>query len=390
MRLGVVGPTYPIKGGISHYTTLLVRALRKRHDVLFVSYKYQYPTFLYPGTGQTSLDQSPITEEAEFIWHTLKPWTLTRIARRVKESGCDGVVLTWVTHFFGWHIARLTGLIHRIAGCPVILLCHNVKQHEDRPLEGPITRMAFNAVDGFIVHSEEDLGNLRRIRPDAIARKNLHPTYDIFALKGEWTREKARRELGIGEEPMVLYFGAVRPYKGLKWLIQAAPAILATVPGCRIWCVGDYWGGPGEYEKQARELGARYDPEQPANGGVRIVDSYVPNEEVGKYFAATDLVALPYESATQSGIVQIAYGFKKPCLVTNVGGLPEVVLDGRTGYVVPPRDAGAIAMKVAEFFASDAQTRSRFESEIQEWRKVFDWEHMVATIEELIATLKPR
>jgi len=390
VRLCVVGPTYPVKGGISHYTTLLVRALRKRHDVLFVSYKYQYPAFLYPGTGQTSDDKNPITEDAEFIWHTLQPWTLTRIARRVKEFKADGVVLTWVTHFFGWHVARLATLIHRIAGCPVILLCHNVKQHEDRPLEGPVTRMAFNSVDAFIVHSEEDLNNLRRIRPDAIIRKNFHPTYDIFASTSDWTRSSARNALGLRDQPMALYFGAVRPYKGLIWLIEAAPGILEKVPGCQIWCVGDFWDGSGEFEKRSMELGVLYDEKSSSRGGVRIVSGYVPNEDVGKYFAAADLIVLPYESATQSGIVQIAYGFLKPCVVTNVGGLPEVVLDGKTGYVVPPRDPVAIVEKTTQFFAGGESLRRELETNIEEWRKVFAWDHMVETIEGLVATgLRP-
>ncbi len=387
MRLTVIGPTYPIKGGISHYTTLMVRALRKSHDVLFVSYKYQYPSIIYPGTGQTSEDENPITEDAEFIWHTLKPWSLTQIARRVGEFESDGVVLTWVTHFFGWHIAKLAKSIKKIAGCPVVLLCHNVKQHEDRPLEGPLTRMAFNAMDGFIVHSEEDLINLRRVRPDAVIRKNFHPTYDIFASTAEWTRKSARIEMGLNNQPMILYFGAVRPYKGLKWLIEAAPGIIEKIPGAQIWCVGDFWDGPSAFEEQAKELNALYDPENPSAGGVRIVDSYVPNEEVGKYFMASDLVVLPYESATQSGIVQIAYGFKKPCMVTDVGGLPEVVLDGKTGYVVPPKNSEAIVSGTVEFFRGGEELRRKFESEIVEWRRVFDWEHMVGTIEGLIEEL---
>jgi len=248
--------------------------------------------------------------------------------------------------------------------------------------------MAFNAADGFIAHSEEDLNNLKRIRPEAIVRKNLHPTYDVFATQSTWTRESARGALGMRDEPMVLYFGAVRPYKGLKWLIEAAPAIAAGVPGCQIWCVGDYWDGPGEFERRSRELGTLYDPGNPAAGGVRIVARYIPNQEVGKYFAAADLLVLPYESATQSGIVQIAYGFRKPCVVTNVGGLPEVVLDGRTGYVVEPKDSRAIALKTAEFFSGGQELRSRFDAEIEEWRKVFDWDHMVDTIEDLLSELR--
>lgn len=390
MRLAVVGPTYPIKGGISHYTTLLVRALRKRHDVLFISYKYQYPSLLYPGTSQTSKDQSPITENAQFIWHTLQPWTLDTIARKIRDFKSDGVILTWVTHFFGWHISRLERLIHKTSDAPVILLCHNVKQHEDRPLEHPLTRMAFQHADGFIVHSEEDLQNLLKKKPSAVVRKNFHPTYDIFASQSLWNRSSARKALGLENQPMILYFGAVRPYKGLKWLVEAAPAILANVPECHIWCVGDYWDGTEEFETRARTLGVLFNPESPKQGGIRFINQYVPNEEVGKYFCSTDLVILPYESATQSGIVQIAYGFNKPCLVTNVGGLPEVVLDKRTGYVVPPKNPSAIALRACEFFMGGEDLRIRMENEIAEWRKKFDWSHMVTTIEDLLRELKNR
>jgi glycosyltransferase involved in cell wall biosynthesis len=183
---------------------------------------------------------------------------------------------------------------------------------------------------------------------------------------------------------MVLYFGAVRPYKGLKWLIEASPEIIEKVPGCRIFCVGDYWDGPSEFENRARELKSIFDPQNPDRGGVMVIDRYVPNEEVGMYFTAADLVVLPYESATQSGIVQIAYGFKKPCVVTNVGGLPEVVLDGKTGYVIPPKDSKAIAEKTIEFFNDKDKLIRKFEAEITEWRKVFDWDHMVETIKNVV------
>jgi len=383
MRIAVAGPTHPIKGGISHYTTLLVQALRKQHEVLFVSYRYQYPEWLYPGPGQTSDDEDPIIEEAEFLWHSLKPWTLTHIAKRVREFKADVVILTWVTHFFGWHFATLANKIKKIAGCPVILLCHNVKQHDDKPLEKPLTNMAFRAADGFIVHSQEDMDNLLKLIPDAKVIKNFHPTYDIFASKSKWSRDDARKALGLHDEPMVLFFGTVRPYKGLKWLLDAVPAILEKVPKLKVWVAGGFWDGTGEFEKQLKSLGITYDNQLNGIATVHLLDIYVPNSEVGKFFASSDLVILPYESATQSGIVQIAYGFNKPCIVTNVGGLPEVVLDGVTGYVVPPLNSEKIAERAIDYLLSPPETRQKFEDEISKWRKVFDWEHMVGTIEKL-------
>jgi len=384
MRITVIGPTYPIKGGISHYSTLLVRELRKSHDTLFISYRYQYPELIYPGKGQKKEDKNPIREEAEYLWHTLQPWTLNRIARRIREHKSEAVVMMWHTHFFGWHIAKLAKLIRKSTGCPVILICHNVKQHESKPLEGQLTRKAYNAVDGFIVHSDEDMENLKAIRPDALVRKNFAPTFDVFATSTGWTRDKARKELGLTDEPMVLYFGLVRKYKGLKWLIEASPGIIENVPGAQIWCVGEYWDGPDEYENWAKELNTLFNPGNSSKGGVRIIDSYVPNDEVGKYFAAADVMVLPYESATQSAILQIAYGFKLPCIVTNVGGLPEVVRDHLTGFVIPPRDPSAIIRTVTEYFQRGSELRSKMEREITEWRKVFEWNHMVQTIGNLV------
>jgi glycosyltransferase involved in cell wall biosynthesis len=387
MRIAVVGPAHPIKGGISHYTTLLVRALRKKHDVLYVSYKYQYPACVYPGTGQFSYDQSPIFEENEPIWHSLKPWTLVRIANRAKKFGAELVIDTWVTQFLGFHTTSLAWLVKRIAKCPVVLLCHNVHQHDPLPLENFLPKLAFSQMDGFIVGTETDLQRLKEYIPNPIVRKQPHPTYDVFAKESHWNRGSAREALGLTDEPVILYFGAVRPYKGLKWLVQAAPEILKLVPRCQIWAVGDYWNGPEEFETMAGELGVLFDPQKPQQGGVRIVAGYVPNENVGMYFASSDLVVLPYETATQSGIVQIAYGFNKPCLVTDVGGLPEVVLDGKTGYVVPSKDAGAIAVKAVEFFTMDTESRAAMEREVAEWHKAFDWDNMVETIEDLHAEL---
>lgn len=388
MRLAVVGPAHPIKGGISHYTTLLVRALRKKHEVLYISYEYQYPDWIYPGTGQTSNDESPIHEENDPMWHSLKPWSLNRIAKRMKEFGTEGVILTWVTQFFGWHIQYLSNQIRKQVGAPIVMVCHNVNQHDPLPLEYHLTKMAFKSVDGFIVGAENDLVKLRVIIPDPLYRKHMHPTYDVFATDSEWTRENARAALNLTDEPMLLYFGAVRPYKGLKWLVEAMPDILEKFPRCQAWCVGDYWNGPEEFENQSLELDVLYDPEVPEEGGVRIIAGYIPNEEVGKFFAASDLVVLPYESATQSGIVQIAYGFYKPCLVTDVGGLPEVVLDGKTGYVVPPKNYTAIADKIIEFFTLTDDGRAQMSTKIADWNKEFDWDHMVETVEDILAEVR--
>ncbi len=367
-RFIVLGPTHPIKGGISHYTTILVRELRKKHDVRFISYKFQYPKFLYPGTGQTDDKSEGIRIDNEPIFHSMNPFSLSRIVREIRRDDPDIFLLNWVTFFFAPHIHYMLKRVKPLR-TRSLMICHNVKQHEDRPMEAYFTRMAFRHCDRFIVHSEEDRNNLLQYRPDANVKKNLHPTYDIFATEYPWERDAARAALDVDGE-VLLFFGVVRPYKGLKHLIDAMPAILEKRK-VTLLVVGDFWGGPEEYRKQIGKLGV--------GEHVRLFDQYTPNEEVGKYFMASDLAVLPYESATQSGITQIAYGFGLPCVVTNVGGLPEVVDDGRTGYIVPPKDARAISDAVLRFF--DERDKVDWSGNIREFIRRFSWDHMIDTIE---------
>ncbi len=370
-RITVLGPTHPIKGGISHYSTILVRELRKVHDVRFISYKFQYPKFLYPGTGQKDEKSGGILVENEPIFHSMNPFSLAKIVREIRKDDPDIFLLNWVTFFFAPHIHYMLKRVKKLR-TKSVMICHNVKQHEDRPMESYFTKLAFRHCEGFIVHSEEDRENLLKYYPDADVRKNFHPTYDIFATDYPWERDVARKALDVDGD-VLLFFGVVRPYKGLKHLIDAMPAILEKKK-VTLLVVGDFWKGDEEYRVQCEKLGVFEH--------VRFYNQYTPNEEVGKYFMASDLAVLPYESATQSGITQIAYGFELPCVVTNVGGLPEVVDDGKTGYIVPPKDSQAITEVVLRFF--DERENVDWGANIREFRQKFSWDHMVATVESFL------
>ena len=173
--------------------------------------------------------------------------------------------------------------------------------------------------------SKADAEDLRSIRPKALLCQAVHPTYSAFQFQN-LSRKEARQRLGIGEQQQVLlFFGFVREYKGLKHLIAALPEIAKSLPKAHLLIVGDF----GKDKQEYLELIAQNKMED----FLSIYDGYIPDREVEQYFAASDLVVLPYESATQSGIVQIAYGFERPVVATNVGGLPDVVLDEKTGYL---------------------------------------------------------
>jgi glycosyltransferase involved in cell wall biosynthesis len=368
MKIAVLGPTYPIKGGISHYTTLLVKNLRKYHEVDFISFKYQYPSWLYPGTGQFDSSEKIITIENERIFHSLWMPSWNSVVRRILEGKSELLITAWWTFFFAFQYAHINHRIRK-AGKRVMYICHNVKMHEDHPLERFFTGLAFRDVNHFIVHSSEDRDNLLRHRPDADVKINYHPTYDHFASLYNPVRA---REFETKKHPnTILYFGVVRPYKGLKYLIEAFPLVLKKIPDARLLIVGDFWENVGEYENLVRELGISKLTE--------IVNRYVPNEEVGDYFHLADVVALPYLSATQSGIAQIAYGFGKPIIVTNVGGLPEIVDERKTGIVVPPKDSVALSEAITEILENPH--KENYPNNIEQYSQRFSWENMVKTIE---------
>jgi glycosyltransferase involved in cell wall biosynthesis len=228
--------------------------------------------------------------------------------------------------------------------------------------------MVLKKGDHFIVHSKEDIENLKEMIPNADVRENFHPTYEIFH-HGSVTKEKAQRQIGISGNTL-LFFGFVRPYKGLKYLIDAMPIINKHLD-INLLIVGEFWEGVDEYRRQIEGLGVEKT--------IIILNRYVPNEEVELYFAASDVVVLPYISATGSGIVQAAFGCNKPVITTTVGCLSDVVDHGKTGYLVPPKSPQAIADAVLSFYKNGRH--DEFVNSIVKDKKKFSWDRMVETIE---------
>jgi len=373
MKICLIGPAHPLRGGIAHYTTLLARSLTEAHEVLLISMRRQYLEFLFPGRTQYDTSRHPIAAEGEALLDSISPWTWMLGARRIRAFGPDRVVFQWWHPFF----APMYSAVARLAGTRGhnIFLCHNVMPHERSRVDRALIRLAFSAPDGFIVHAESDREKLRKIRPQAPVRCTPHPEYAIFSELSAVTRQEARARLGLSpKDRVVLFFGYIRPYKGLGHLIEAM-AIARRSIDCTLLVAGEFYENRSAYD----QLIDRYTLQD----RVRLKDSYIPNEDVADYFRASDLVVLPYLSATQSGIVQIAYGFDKPVVVTNVGGMAEVVSDGETGFVVPAGDPEALASAVVRFFREELGTR--FAGRIRENRAEFRWARLVRVIEELLS-----
>jgi glycosyltransferase involved in cell wall biosynthesis len=377
MRIVLIGPTYPFRGGISHYTTLLFRHLKKRHDTLLISFSRQYPKVLFPGKTDKDPSEKPIREAGVLpLIDSMNPITWVNAALRIIRGRAELVILQWWVSFWAPQFWTISTLVRLFSQAKILYLCHNLVEHESRWIDKILTRMVLSTGDFFIVHSEEERRDLLTMFPEARIQKSPHPTYEVFNFK-PFDLKKVKEKYGL-QGNIIIFFGFVREYKGLRYLIEALPQVLSEID-VTLLVVGEFWRDKDNYLRLIKE--------KDVESAVVIVDKYVPNEEIGSYFSAADLVVQPYISATGSGVIQTAFGFNKPVIVTKVGSLPEMVEDGKTGFLVPPRDPEGLASAILRFFREDKS--EEFSNNIREERGRFSWERMVKTIESLTSVKAP-
>jgi len=374
VRICLIGPTYPFRGGIAHYTTLLYQHLRVRHETYLYSFKRQYPQILFPGKTDRDPSAEPLVAPCEYLIDPIKPWTWLETAQRIRADRADLLILQWTVPYWAPMLGSLSRLVKRLSPhTRLLFICHNVAPRERELPSGQVLMpWALRQGDRFIVHSQVDEAALVKLLPTAVVRRALHPTYATFC-RGRYTAKEAKAQLEV-EGPVALFFGLVRPYKGLEELLDALPAVRTRVP-LHTLVVGEFWIPEQPIRARIQKLGL--------TPHVTIVNRYVPNEDLDLYFAAADVVVLPYLAATQSGVVQLAFGFGKPVITTAVGGLPDAVADGETGLLVPPGDRAALADALIRFFEGGMAARLGAHVRSQERMDAFSWEKLVEVIEAL-------
>ncbi len=374
MKIVVIGPVYPFKGGISHYTALMTRSLSKEHIVKNISFKMQYPKLLYKNEQRDYENDSFKIDNTEYLINTINPLSWIKTACFIKKENPDAVIFQWWHPWFSPCYIWLGKALK--THTKIIFACHNILPHEGFPLKRKLTKSVLKNGSAFIVHSQQDANDLCELIKEPHYIKTVLPTFNAFKLT-DITKHEARKRLNIGAaSEMMLFFGFIREYKGLKQLIKSMPAIHQSRPNAVLYIVGDFFGSSEkeEYVKLIAKCGCeKY---------IVLVDGYVPDKEVEPYFAACDVVVLPYISATQSGIVQIAYSFNKPVIATKVGGLPEVVQDGKTGFLVPPDNEEKLAEAVVSFFAENKA--DVFSQGIKAEAYRYEWARMNEIIDKLL------
>lgn len=375
MKLVVVGPTHPFRGGVAHFTTLLVQNLRDRHEVRFLSYRKQYPAWLYPGNA--ALDPtamaSSLTTPCERFLVPWNPLTWLRATTLIRRDQPDVLLLQWWTPFWSPLLFFLTRRLGRRRP-RVFFLCHHVLGPDGGILDRLLAHRVLRRGDAHIVMSPDDAASLARVLPRATIREIRHPPYDALC-RGSMSRESARAELDLGtDEPVLLFFGFVRPYKGLAHLLEAMALAREHLP-VRLLVVGEFWDDERPYRERVRTLGLQ--------AQVRFHSSYVHNDEIAKYFSASDVVVLPYLAASDSGVAQLAIGFERPIIATAVGGIPSTVRDGETGLIVSPGDSRALAVAIVRFFRD--RLGEVFAPNLREVKRSASWRPLVELIETLAA-----
>jgi glycosyltransferase involved in cell wall biosynthesis len=352
MRISLIGPTHPYRGGIAHHTTLLCETLREAHDVQFISYKRQYPALLFPGKSDKDPSADAIrAHDVEYLLDSVNPLTWIRTARAVTRFRPDLLVLPWWVAFWAPQYLVLTTWVRLFSSARIVFLCHNVMEHEPSFLKRLITRLTLSRADGIITQSRQESEKAKALLgADFPVTTGFHPTYAPLA-GGSANRTEDGPRTAKAPDPaggVLLFFGFVRPYKGLDVLLEAMPAVLAA-RDVTLMVVGEFWKDKERYLEQIGRLGI--------GGHVRLVDEYVPNESLGQYFTAADVVVQPYRSASGSGVSQLAYGFGKPVVATRVGNLSEVIDDGENGMLVAPADPAALADALIASLETDTLNR---------------------------------
>ena len=376
MKIIMLGPVYPYKSGIAQYTGAMCAALAKEHEVKALSFSMQYPKFLYKHTQKDEQNDTFRFDPVQYPLNTVNPFTWSKTAGIIKKENPDLVILQW---WHPWFAPCYAGILRKIRKhTKTVIVCHNVLPHEGFPMKERLTKAVLGKGNAFIVHSGQDEQDLKNLVSSPLFIHGVHPTYNHFK-KRDISKAEARRELNIPEDQeMLLFFGYIREYKGLKHLIRALPAIRKSCPKARLYVVGDFFeNNKEEYLDLIKKT--------KTEDGITLVDGYLPDNEVEPYFAAADLCVLPYESATQSGVIQISYSFGLPVIATNVGGLPEVVLDGKTGFVVSPKDPEALAGAVIRFFEKDKA--EEFKAHIHTENDRYSWDRMTEHINTLASQL---
>lgn len=373
MKIIIVGPSHPYRGGIAAFTDrLAAEFLTENDDVELYTFTMQYPSILFPGKTQYSDAPAPKDIKIFRRINSVNPFTWVKAAKEIRAKNPDVVIFAYWMSFFACCYAKMAKIISKNKTSRCIGLVHNMMPHEKSLLDRLFSPRFVKKMDAFVSLSktvQEDISKLdKKSKPKLFSP---HPIYDHYGDRED--KVMAINSLYLDTNySYLLFFGLIREYKGLDLLLKAMADKRIDEYPVKLIVAGEFY----EKKEYYLQMIDNYD----INDKVIVCDKYIPDEEVKNFFNLADMVVLPYKSATQSGVTQVAYHFERPMLVTNVGGLSEIVPDGKVGYVVEP-DPVKIADAICDFY--DNEREKFFENNIVEEKKKYEWSKMTETIKTL-------
>ncbi len=367
----IIGPAFPFRGGIANFNNALAHTFYKRGaDVTLFSFTLQYPSFLFPGTTQYEEGDPPKDLKIRTIINSVNPFNWIRVARIINKENPDYVIIRYWLPF----MAPCLGTIARLLNnkIKILAITDNIIPHEKRIGDKMFTRYFVKACNAFLALSSSVLYDLSKFTKTTAKKYIPHPIYNIFGNK--ISKLDALSNLGLNpQDKHLLFFGFVRKYKGLDLMLKAMADNRIKELGVKLIIAGEFYDSKSEYTDLIDVLGIK--------NQIIINSDFIPSEKVKDYFCASDMITQTYRTATQSGVTQIAYHFERPMLVTNVGGLSEIVTNNKVGYVTS-QDPKDIADAIFDFYSNNKEKQFTDNTAIE--KKRFSWDCFVDGIEELM------
>jgi glycosyltransferase involved in cell wall biosynthesis len=375
-KVFIIGPAFPLRGGLASFDELFCEALNKEgHQCEIISYSLQYPNFLFPGSTQYHVNgTAPKNITIHTLINSVNPLSWFKTASFIKKQKPDFIIFRFWIPFMGPALGTIARLVKK-QNIKVLAITDNVIPHEKRLGDKQLASYFIKGCDAFVTMSKAVMNDLEKFTNTSHKKYLLHPLYTAFGEK--IPKQEARLKLHLKQDDrVILFFGLIRKYKGLDLLIEAF-SLLKANPHNKLLIAGEFY----EDKQPYLDLISKYKLEEQ----IILLNQFIPNDDVKYYFSAADIVALPYRSATQSGVTQVSFHFEVPTLVTNVGGLGEIIPHNVAGYVVEPNPQ-AIATSLEDYFENNKE--QSFTEGMKQEKQKYEWSIFVNEIIALYNGLK--
>lgn len=376
LKIFIIGPAFPLRGGPAQFNENLCAELNKEgHDAQLISYSLQYPGFLFPGSSQFEVNgKAPIGIKIHTLINTINPLNWISVAQFIKKEKPDFILLRYWLPFFGPCLGTISKLVK--SKTKVLALTDNIIPHEKRIGDKVFTKYLVNNVHGFIAMSKAVLKDIAQFSNTNNKAYSPHPMYETYGAPV--TKQEAREKLGLNQdEKIILFFGLIRHYKGLDLLLEAMSHPEIKKQKIKLLVAGEFYDSKQVYLDLIKT--------KHLEDSVILHDKFISNEDVKYYFCACNLVAQTYRNATNSGVTMVGYYYEKPMLVTNVGGLGEIVPDNKCGYVVE-NSVPLISAKLLDYFLLNKE--EEFTQNVKLEKKKYEWKEFIRVLIDLFQKTK--